>query len=46
MNVQASDFTNNSHNFTNVTFIIEDGSLKITPKSINQILKMKRLVFR
>ena len=35
MNVQASDFTNNSHNFTNVTFIIEDGSLKITPKSIN-----------
>ena len=34
MNVQASDFTNNSHNFTNVTFIIEDGSLKITPKSI------------
>ena len=35
MNVQASDFTNNSHNFTNVTYIIEDGSLKITPKSIN-----------
>ena len=35
MNVQASDFTNNSHNFTNVTFIIEEGSLKITPKSIN-----------
>ena len=35
MNVQASDFTNNSHNFTNVTFVIEDGSLKITPKSIN-----------
>ena len=35
MNVQASDFTNNSHNFKNVTFIIEDGSLKITPKSIN-----------
>ena len=34
MNVQASDFTNNSHNFTNVTFVIEDGSLKITPKSI------------
>ena len=34
MNIQASDFTNNSHNFTNVTFIIEDGSLKITPKSI------------
>ena len=34
MNVQASDFTNNSHNFKNVTFIIEDGSLKITPKSI------------
>ena len=34
MNVQSSDFTNNSHNFTNVTFIIEDGSLKITPKSI------------
>ena len=35
MNVQASDFTNNSNNFTNVTFVIEDGSLKITPKSIN-----------
>ena len=35
MNVQASDFTNNSHNFTNVTFVIEDGLLKITPKSIN-----------
>ena len=35
MNVQASDFTNNSHNFANVTFVIEDGSLKITPKSIN-----------
>ena len=34
MNIQASDFTNNSHNFKNVTFIIEDGSLKITPKSI------------
>ena len=34
MNVQASDFTSNSHNFTNVTFVIEDGSLKITPKSI------------
>ena len=35
MNVQASDFTNNSHNFAKVTFVIEDGSLKITPKSIN-----------
>ena len=35
MNVQASDFTNNSHNFTNVKFVIEDGLLKITPKSIN-----------
>ena len=34
MNVQASDFTNNSHNFTNVTFVIGDGLLKITPKSI------------
>ena len=34
MNVQSSDFTNNSHNFTDVIFIIEDGSLKITPKSI------------
>ena len=34
MNVQASDFTNSSHNFTNVTFVIEDGILKITPKSI------------
>ena len=34
MNVQASDFTNSSHNFTNVTFVIEDGLLKITPKSI------------
>ena len=34
MNVQASDFTNNSHNFAKVTFVIEDGSLKITPKSI------------
>ena len=34
MNVQASDFTNNSHNFTNVTFVIEDGSLVINPKSI------------
>ena len=34
MNVQASDFTNNSNNFANVTFVIEDGSLKITPKSI------------
>ena len=34
MNVQASDFTNNSHNFTNVKFVIEDGLLKITPKSI------------
>ena len=35
MNIQASDFTNNSHNFTNVKFVIEDGLLKITPKSIN-----------
>ena len=34
MNVQVSDFTNSSHNFTNVTFVIEDGILKITPKSI------------
>ena len=34
MNVQASDFTNNSNNFAKVTFVIEDGSLKITPKSI------------
>ena len=34
MNVQSSDFTNSSHNFTNVTFVIEDGILKITPKSI------------
>lgn len=34
MNVQASDFTNNSNNFTNVTFVIEDGLLKITSKSI------------
>ena len=34
MNVQASDFTNNSNNFAKVTFVIEDGLLKITPKSI------------
>ena len=34
MNVQASDFTNNSNNFTNVKFVIEDGLLKITSKSI------------
>lgn len=34
MNVQASDFTNNSNNFTNVIFVIEDGLLKITSKSI------------
>ena len=34
MNVQASDFTNNSNNFTNVAFVIEDGLLKITSKSI------------
>ena len=34
MNVQASDFTNNSHNFTNVTFVVHDGWLKIDPKSI------------
>ena len=34
MNVQASGFTNNSNNFTNVKFVIEDGLLKITSKSI------------
>ena len=34
MNVQASDFINNSNNFAKVTFVIEDGLLKITPKSI------------
>ena len=34
MNVQASDFTNNSNNFTNVKFVIEVGLLKITSKSI------------
>ena len=34
MNVQASDFTNKSNNFAKVTFVIEDGLLKITPKSI------------
>ena len=34
MGLKAEQFTNNSENFKKVTFIVTDGSLTITPKSI------------
>lgn len=34
MELKPSDFTNNNQNFSSVTFVIVDGQLKITPKSI------------
>ena len=34
MNLTAQQFSNISQNFTNVEFVVEDGSLKINPKSI------------
>ena len=35
MNLTAQQFSNISQNFTNVEFVVEDGSLTINPKSIN-----------
>ena len=34
MGLKASDFTNNNTNYSSVTFIVNDGSLVINPKSI------------
>ena len=34
MELKPSDFTNNNQNFSKVTFVIVDGQLSITPKSI------------
>ena len=34
MGLQAADFTNNNANYSTVTFVVNDGSLTITPKSI------------
>lgn len=34
MELKPSDFTNNNQNFSKVTFVIVDGQLNITPKSI------------
>ena len=34
MGLQVSDFTNNNANYSTVTFVVNDGSLTITPKSI------------
>ena len=35
MNLAADQFTNTNDNYTQVTFIVNDGTLTITPKSIN-----------
>ena len=35
MGLNADQFTNTNDNYTQVTFIVNDGSLTITPKSIN-----------
>ena len=35
MGLKPEDFTNNNENYGNVTFRVTDGSLTITPKSIN-----------
>ena len=35
MNLAADQFANTNDNYTQVTFIVNDGSLTITPKSIN-----------
>ncbi|NLJ65204.1 MAG: hypothetical protein GX337_07425, partial [Christensenellaceae bacterium] len=34
MELEPGDFTNNSANFTNVTFVIVDGTLTINPKAV------------
>ena len=34
MGLQVSDFTNNNANYSTVTFVVNDGSLTINPKSI------------
>ena len=34
MGLQAADFTNNNANYSTVTFVVNDGSLTIKPKSI------------
>ena len=34
MKLTAEDFTNKSNNFTNVTFIVTDGYVKITPRAV------------
>ena len=34
MGLKASDFTNNNTNYSSVTFVVNDGSLVINPKSI------------
>ena len=34
MGLKASDFTNNNTNYSSVTFVVNDGSLVIKPKSI------------
>ncbi len=35
MGLKASDFSNKNNNFTNVSFVVEDGSLTINPKGVN-----------
>ena len=35
MKLASTQFSNTSKNFTNVEFVVEDGKLEITPKSIN-----------
>ena len=34
MKLTAEDFTNKSNNFTNVTFVVTDGYVKITPRAV------------
>lgn len=34
MELTAEDFTNKSNNFTNVTFVVTDGYVKITPRAV------------
>ena len=34
MGLKVSDFTNNNTNYSSVTFVVNDGSLVINPKSI------------
>ena len=45
MGLSSDQFTNNNKNFSNVVFVVTDGSLKITPKAVTFTGETKSLTY-